>query len=127
LQIAAPLRKPVATNSPQLLDNLRLRLRTSHFSCRTEQADVWWGEKFLRSHRRRNGGVWRHPAEMGKAEVEQYLTFQAAQQNVVPSTQNQAFSALLYLWSHVLECKLPEIQAHRYNPGSVNRCHSRSK
>ncbi|MCA8985795.1 MAG: phage integrase N-terminal SAM-like domain-containing protein [Planctomycetaceae bacterium] len=43
-------------------------------------------EKFLRFHRRRNGGVWRHPDGMGKAEVEEYLTFLAAEQNVAPST-----------------------------------------
>ena len=108
--------KPVVISSPKLLDKLRLRLRASHYSYRTEQAYVRWVEKFLRYHRGRNGGVWRHPAEMGKAEVEEYLTFLAVQQNVAPSTQNQAFSALLYFWGHVLERKLPEIQANRAQP-----------
>jgi hypothetical protein len=42
---------------------------------------------------------------MGKADVEQYLTFLAVQQNVAPSTQNQAFSALLYFWKNVLDQK----------------------
>lgn len=40
----------------------------------------------------------------------------AVQQNVAPSTQNQAFSVLLFFWSHMLERKLPEIQAHRAQP-----------
>ena len=48
--------KPVAANSPKLLDKLRLRLRTSHYSYRTEQAYVRWVEKFLRYNRGRNGG-----------------------------------------------------------------------
>ena len=77
---------------------------------------MWWEEKFLRSHWGRNGGVWRHPAEMGKADVEENLTFLAVQQNVAPSTQNQAFSALLSFWNHMLERNLPEIQADRAQP-----------
>jgi len=53
---------------------------------------------------------------MGKAAVEQYLTFLTVEQIVPPSTQNQAFSALLYFWGHVLEQKLPAIQAKRAQP-----------
>lgn len=106
--------QPVATKSPKLLD--QLRLRTSHYSYRTEQAYVRWVEKFLRYHRGQNGGAWRDPREMGKADVEQYLTFLAVQQNVALSTQNQAFSALLYFWTHVLDQKLPDIRAKHAHP-----------
>lgn len=53
---------------------------------------------------------------MGKVEGEEYLTFLVVQQNVAPSAQNQAISALLYFWSHVLERKLPEIQSQRAQP-----------
>jgi integron integrase len=53
---------------------------------------------------------------MGKADIEEYLTYLAVKQNVAPATQNQAFSALLYFWGHVLERKLPEINAGRAEP-----------
>ena len=50
----------VSVGSPKLLDQLRLRLRTAHYSYRTLQAYVRWIEKFLRCHRDRSGGVWGH-------------------------------------------------------------------
>jgi len=55
----------VAPNSPKLLDQLKMKLRTSHYAYRTEQAYVRWIEKFLRYHRDQNQGVWRHPDKMG--------------------------------------------------------------
>ena len=86
--------KPLSTTSPKLLDQLRLKLRTNHYSYWTEQDYVHWVERFLRYHRDCHHGVWRHPRDMGKADVEQYLTWLAVEKNVAPSTQNQAFSAL---------------------------------
>ena len=105
--------EPVSPRSPKLLDQLRLKLRANHYSYRTEQVYVRWVERFLRYHRDQNRGVWKHPQTMGKAEVEDYLTWLAVHENVAPSTQNQAFSAILYFWGQVLEQKLPEIQAGR--------------
>ena len=57
--------------------------------------------------------MWRYPTELGKAEVEAYLTFLAVDERVAPSTQNQAFSAILFLYRKVLEMELPPIAAGR--------------
>ena len=76
-----------------------------------------WVEKFLRYHKDRNDGVWRHPTELGKAEMEQYLTFLAVDQRVSASTQNQAFSALLFLYKKVPEIELSVSDAGRAKRG----------
>jgi integron integrase len=77
---------------------------------------VNWVEKFLRFHKDRNKGTWKHPAEMGTAEVEEYLTWLAVERHVAPSTQEQAFSALLFLYRDLLEMPLQQIQALRAKP-----------
>gem|GEM_PF-6503858 len=55
---------------PKLLERLRDRLRGRHDSWKTERAYVGWIERDLRFHKGRNGGVWKHPTELGKAEIE---------------------------------------------------------
>lgn len=102
---------PVAA-SPKLLDRMRERLRLQHYSLRTERAYLDWVEKFLRYHRH-VAGVWKHPADLGAAGVEEFLTHLALQRRVAASTQNQAFSALLYLYRQVLGQELPAIDALR--------------
>ncbi|MFN0199829.1 MAG: integron integrase [Planctomycetaceae bacterium] len=106
---------PPAANStsPKLLDRMRQKLRVLQYAWKTEKSYVAWVEKFLRFHKDRHGGVWRHPTELGKAEVEEYLTFLAVDERVSPSTQNQAFSAILFLYRKVLEIELPVIEAGR--------------
>ena len=99
--------------SPRLLDRVREKLRLLRYSKRTEEAYLGCIEKYLRFGCDRNGGIWRHPSEMGKAEVEEYLTFLAVEKRVAPSTQNQAFSAILFLYRQVLQIDLPEIEAGR--------------
>jgi integron integrase len=86
---------------PKLLDQVRDRLRLKHYSIRTEQAYVDWIKRFIRFHDKR------HPREMGGAEVEAYLTHLAVKNRVSASTQNQAKSALLFLYRIVLEQQLP--------------------
>jgi site-specific recombinase XerD len=88
---------------PKILDRMREKLRVLHYPWKTERSYVAWVEKFLRYHRHRNGGTWRRPTELGKAEIEQYLTYLAVDDRVSPSTQNQAFSALLFLYKYVLD------------------------
>lgn len=97
----------------KLLDQMRDKLRVMHYAWKTEKSYIAWVEKFLRFHRDRNQGVWRHPVQLGKAEVEQYLSFLAVDERVSASTQNQAFSAILFLYKRVLEKDLPEIAACR--------------
>lgn len=90
-----------ALRSVKLLDRLRERIRLMHYSQRTEEAYVYWSRAFIRFH-----GV-RHPADMGQAEVEAFLTHLAVQRRVAVSTHRQALSALLFLYGKVLEVQLP--------------------
>jgi len=86
-------------NSPRpkkLLDQMRDSLRTQHYSLRTENAYVDWARRYILFHNKR------HPREMGQTEVEAFLTHLATEQHVAASTQNQALSALLYLYRNVL-------------------------
>jgi integron integrase len=86
---------------PRLLDALRAQIRYQHYSRRTEQAYVHWVRAFIRYHRLR------HPAEMSRHEVEDFLTWLATDRAVAPSTHNQALSALLFLYQKVLGLSLP--------------------
>jgi len=83
------------------LVRLRNKLRLKHYSIRTEQAYVDWARRYIRFH------DVRHPADMGANEVETFLTHLAVEGRVAASTQNQAKSALLFLYRDVLEIELP--------------------
>jgi integron integrase len=87
----------ISAPPPQLLDRLREAIRVRHYSLRTEQAYMDWVRRFILFHNKR------HPLEMGAAEINQFLTHLAAEGHVSASTQNQAFSALLFLYQKVLE------------------------
>lgn len=87
--------------SVRLLDQVRERIRLLHYSLRTEEAYVYWARAFIRFH-----GL-RHPAEMGKAEVEGFLMHLAAQKGLSASTHRQALSALIFLYDKVLGLQLP--------------------
>ncbi len=90
-----------APRPPRLLDRLRARIRTLHYSIRTEQAYVDWARRFILFHGKR------HPQELGAGEVEAFLSHLAVERNVSASTQNQAKAALLFLYREVLDVKLP--------------------
>lgn len=83
-----------------LLDRLRNEVRKKHYSGRTEDAYADWVSRFIRFHR------FRDPVEMGKYEVERFLSHLAVERDVAASTQNQALSALLFLYKEVLGIKL---------------------
>jgi integron integrase len=87
---------PVDPPPPRLLDRVRTLLRTRHFSRRTEQAYVAWVRRFVLFHGRR------HPEGLGASEVTRYLSHLASSRQVSASTQNQAFSALVFLYRDVL-------------------------
>jgi integron integrase len=94
--------------SPKLLDQVRQVIRRKHYSIRTEEAYVNWIRRFILFHNKR------HPAQMGKSEIESFLTDLAVNGKVAASTQNQAFSALLFLYKEVLQIELDgKIQASR--------------
>ncbi len=92
------------TGKPTLLERVRDVIRVRHYSIRTEQAYLDWIRRFVRFHGRR------HPRDMGKAEVEAFLSHLAVNRNVAASTQNQALSALLFLYRDVLEIELPWLE-----------------
>ncbi len=92
------------SRSPGLLTKVRERCRLRHFSVRTEQAYTSWIWRFVKA----NG--MRHPQTLGKREVEAFLTRLATVGQVAASTQNQALSALLFLYREVLEVELPWIE-----------------
>ena len=83
------------------MDEVRGKLRANHYSIRTEAAYVGWILRFIRANRLR------HPRDMGGVEVETFLTHLAVRGNVAASTQNQALSALLFLYREVLRVDLP--------------------
>jgi integron integrase len=102
-----PDRANTATDSPsyppapRLLDQVRERLRFLHYSIRTEQAYVDWIRRYIVHNGKR------HPSDLEAADVEAFLTHLAAKRNVSSSTQNQAQSAILFLYRQVLGIELP--------------------
>jgi len=84
-----------------LLDRVRQRIRLKHYSLRTEQAYCDWIRRFVVFHGKR------HPSGLGAGEVEAFLTSLAVEGRVAASTQNQAKSALLFLYKEVLGVELP--------------------
>ena len=93
--------KVVSQDSPKLLDRVRAEIRVRHYSLRTEQTYVDWVRRFILFHDKR------HPKEMGAGEVRDFLSHLAVDRNVSASTQNQAKSALLFLYREVLQIQLP--------------------
>ena len=81
---------------PKLMDSLREALRSRHYSRRTEQTYCHWVKRFIFFHKVR------HPAEMAEPEINDFLTHLAVKEKVSASTQNQALSALLFLYRHVI-------------------------
>ena len=87
---------PASVAPPRLLDRVRDAIRVRHYSIRTEQAYVDWTRRYILFHGKR------HPSEMGRVQVEAFLSYLAVSGNVAASTQNQALSAILFLYKHVL-------------------------
>jgi integron integrase len=92
---------PPSPNQPKLLDQVRGKIRLKHYSIRTEQSYIDWIKRFILHFGKM------HPLEMGAVEVEVFLTYLAVERNVSASTQNQAKSALLFLYKEVLGVQLP--------------------
>ncbi|MDI1232593.1 MAG: phage integrase N-terminal SAM-like domain-containing protein [Methylobacter sp.] len=85
----------------KLLDQVRDKIRFKHYSLSTEKTYIAWIKQFILYHHKR------HPLEMGAIEVEAFLTYLATQRHVSSSTQNQALSAILFLYREVLAVDLP--------------------
>ena len=89
---------------PRLLEQVRRTLRTLHYSYRTEQQYLHWLRRFILFHGKR------HPSSLGPAEVEAFLTHLAVERKVSASTQNQALSAILFVYQNVLNVELPWLE-----------------
>ena len=92
---------PAEPPKPRLLDRVRAALRSRHYSRRTEQAYVAWIRRYIIFHGKR------HPSDMAAPEITRFLSSLAVEGNVAASTQNQALSALLFLYREVLDLDLP--------------------
>jgi len=90
-----------AAQKPRLLDEVRAKIRTLHYSLRTEKSYAQWVKRYILFHGKR------HPREMGAAEVQAFLSALATERHVSASTQNQALAALLFLYREVLAIDLP--------------------
>ncbi len=88
---------------PKLLDQVRQCIRLKHLSKRTEEAYVYWVHQFIIFHHKR------HPVTLAETEIRQFLSHLAIDKEVAPSTQNQAFNALLFLYGSVLKKELGKI------------------
>ncbi len=84
------------TREPRLLDQVHIAIRARHFSWRTEKAYIGWIKRFIIFHGKR------HPATLGEAEVTAFLSTLATRDRVSSSTQNQALSAIIFLYRVVL-------------------------
>ncbi len=80
----------------KLLDIVRDKIRFKHYSISTEKTYIHWIKHYIFFHKKK------HPMVMGKMEIEEFLTYLAVNRKVSPSTQNQAFSAILFLYKEVL-------------------------
>ena len=87
----------------KLLDQMREALRLKHYSYRTEEAYSDWVRRFILFHNKR------HPAEMGAPEIQTFLAYLAGEKKVSASTQNQALSAILFLYREVLHKEIEPI------------------
>ena len=87
--------------SPRLLDQVRDRLRVKHYSMRPEDAYLHWIRRYIYFHAKK------HPRDMGGPQVEAFLSHLATDARVAAPTQNQALSALLFLYREVLQVDLP--------------------
>ena len=88
-------------NQPRLLDQVRMRIHRLGLSRRTEKVYVGWVKRYIRFHRMQ------HPKDLGKVHIEAFLSDLALHGKVSPATQNQALSALLFLYKQVLNQEMP--------------------
>jgi site-specific recombinase XerD len=96
-----------------LFDQFREVMRFHHYALRTEEAYLLWIRRYLKFHRGADQTGpqrgWRHPKEMGPAQVREFLTHLALSADVAASTQNQALNALVFLYDQVLQSPLGDL------------------
>ena len=93
---------------PKLLDQVHSVLRSKHYSHRTETSYVDWIRRYILFHDKR------HPLELGHGDIEAFLTHLAVDEEVAASTQNQARSAVLFLYHEVVSCDAITVMSEVY-------------
>jgi integron integrase len=99
------MKTPTTATPPQpkkLLEQMSDILRTKQYSARTEKTYIEWARRYILFHHKR------HPREMGAPEINAFITYLVAQKHIAASTQNQALSAVLFLYRHVLNLELDQ-------------------
>ncbi len=89
---------------PKLLEQVRQRIRTKHYSLSTEKTYVQWVKQFILFHNKR------HPKEMGNKEINAFLTYPVVKRRVASSTPNQALCAIIFLYKQVLKIETGELE-----------------
>lgn len=92
------------SESPTLLDLVSSKIRLKHYSIRTEQAYKSWIKRFIIFNQKQ------HPRQLNAYHIEQFLSYLATHQNVSSSTQNQALSAIIFLYKDVLCMDMPNLE-----------------
>ncbi len=95
-----PRKHPITPKPKRLLDQLREAIRVKAYSIRTERTYTQWVRRYILFHNKT------HPKDLGETHVTAFLTDLAVNQNVTASTQNQALSALLFLYKYVIQREL---------------------
>ena len=87
---------PQKQNKPKLLDQVKNEMRVKHYSRKIEESYTSWMKRFILFNNKK------HPNEMGKEEIQKFLNYLAIEKHVSAPTQNQALSAILYLYKNIL-------------------------
>lgn len=87
----------------KLMEQVKQVLRYHHYAYRTEQTYCDWILRYIRFH-----GATEHPRNMGKKEIEQFLSHLASEEDVAASTQRQALNAIIFLYGQVLDISIDE-------------------
>ncbi len=82
---------------PKLLDQVRNDLRVNHYSRKTAETYISWIKRYILFHNKR------HPKEMGKEEIQNFVNYFAIEKHVASSTQNQALQAILFLYKKIVK------------------------
>ena len=109
-ETSSPSQNPERGQEKKLLDQYRDVINLKHYSARTGDTYIVWAKEYILFHNKR------HPKEMGAPEINQFLTYLASEKKISSSTQNQALSAILFLYRHVLHIGVDEASLAEFRP-----------
>ncbi|GAB2889978.1 integron integrase [Microbulbifer echini] len=95
---------PVPKNSSRFMDQLRIFMRSKYLAFKTEKTYCYWVKDFIRFNRMR------HPKELGKAEVNNWLSYLATNRSVSVNTQRTALNAVVFLYKQFMSIELGELE-----------------